>query len=73
MAIEIRGVEVTFEATDKIVRSIVRVDDSAALESRELYRNKPVNRGQIQNALIALYGVGPAQIVWPKHIKLDLS
>jgi len=69
MGIELRGIEVRWDGSDKIVSAIVTVDHPDMYEKRELYRNKPVTRGLLLKALNELYNVHPADIIWPSHIK----
>lgn len=68
--VELRGIEIRWEAGDKVVAAVVRTEYPDIYEKHELFRNRPVNRGRVRTALGSIYGVPPGQIVWPKHINV---
>lgn len=68
--VELRGVEVRRDGGDIIVTAIVRTEYPDIYERHELYRNKPVNRGQVLKHLGDIFDMKPGQIIWPEHIKL---
>jgi len=67
--VELRGLQVTQDGGDKVVSAVVRTQHPDIYERHELYRNKPVNRGQVIKRLGEIFGMEPGHIVWPNHVK----
>lgn len=67
--VELRGIEVTRNGSDKVVSAIVRTKYHDIYEHHELFRNEPVNRGQVLLHLGRIFDMEPGHVVWPDHIK----
>lgn len=70
MEIEIRGIIVHSDGSDKIVSAVVKNGFPDMYEKHELFRNKVVNRGRVLTALGKIFDIDPGKIVWPRHIKI---
>ena len=68
--VELRGLEQYKVGDETVCNAVVRTEYSDKYEKRELFKNEPVNRGQVLKALSRIYGVPAGQIVWPRHIRI---
>ena len=69
--IELRGLEKSAVGNDTVCTAVVRTAHPDIYEKKELFRNKPVNRGQVLKALAEIFNVPAGKIIWPAHIKVD--
>lgn len=70
MMVELRGIEVCWDGSDKVICAIIRVDRPDNYVRYEVFRNQAVTRGRIISSLASCHGIGPDKIIWPAHIKV---
>ena len=56
---------------DTVCNAVVRTEYPGLYEKKELFRNKPANRGQVVKAISREFNVPAGEIIWPEHIKIN--
>lgn len=68
--IELKGIEVNHQGTDRIIKIIVRDDTSVRFKVHKLKTGVPVNKGTIRALSAGAFGHKPAELIWPRHIEV---